>query len=302
MYEVENRMIRRIGQFICALLLCLAAGLFPANGAGPLIVPAALAEEAPLLEIQASAKPDELVEPGDVTLSFTIANASERDAQNVYLSSADGLLSEPIGQIGAGESQIFTRSHSVTQAELDAGEITYIISHDDPLDPERKVNYTVHASIRQSDKRPQVEFTRQFSNSCFEAGDTVTILYRVRNSGNVAVNSLRVEDALGDFTGRVELLDVGESRTLISRVTLSEEAVSAPTLSYAVNALDGAAFTQRSEERRVGKERGDAASGAAAHQRPAVGGLLPLLREHRRGGVAAGESGRRGLHEPAHHR
>ena len=248
MYEVENRMIRRIGQFICALLLCLAAGLLPANGAGPLIVPAALAEEAPLLEIQASAKPDELVEPGDVTLSFTIANASERDAQNVYLSSSDGLLSEPIGQIGAGESQIFTRSHSVTQAELDAGEITYIISHDDPLDPERKVNYTVHASIRQSDKRPQVEFTRQLSNSCFEAGDTVTILYRVRNSGNVAVNSLRVEDALGDFTGRVELLDVGESRTLISRVTLSEEAVSVPTLSYAVNALDGALFTQTLSE------------------------------------------------------
>ena len=244
MNEVGNRMIRRIGQIICALLLCLAAGLFPARGAGPVSAPAALAEEAPLLEIQLSAKPDELVEPGDVTLSFTIENASDRDAQNVYLSSSDGLLSEPIGQIGAGESQIFTRSHSVTQAELDAGEITYIISHDDPMDPERKVNYTVHASIHQSDRRPQVEFTRQFSSACFEMGDTVTILYRVRNSGNVAVNSLRVEDALGDFTGRVELLDVGESRTLISRVTLSGDAVSAPTLTYAVDAPEGQSFSQ----------------------------------------------------------
>ena len=51
-----------------------------------------------------------------MTLSFTIENASDRDAQNVYLSSSDGLLSEPIGQIGAGETQVFTRSHSVTQA------------------------------------------------------------------------------------------------------------------------------------------------------------------------------------------
>ena len=241
-------MIRRIRRFICALVLCLTAGLLPANGAGPLFVPAALAEEAPLLEIQLSAKPDELVEPGDVTLSFTIENASDRDAQNVYLSSSDGLLSEPIGQISAGDSQIFTRSHSVSQAELDAGEITYIISHDDPTDPERKVNYTVHASIHQSDRQPQVEFTRQFSSSCFEAGDTVTILYRVRNSGNVAVNALRMEDALGDFTGRVELLDVGESRTLVSRVTLSEDAVSAPTLSYVVDALDGQRFTQTLSE------------------------------------------------------
>ena len=169
-------MIRKIGRFISALLLCFLAGLFPALGAGPLSVPTAMAEEAPLLEIQVSAKPDELVEPGDVTLSFTIANASGFDAQGVYLSSADGLLSEPLGQIAAGESQVFTRTHSVTQAELDAGEISYTISHDDPLDPERKVNYSVHASIRQSDRQPQVEFTRQFSSRVFESGDTVTVL------------------------------------------------------------------------------------------------------------------------------
>ena len=248
MYEVGNRMIRKIGRFITALLLCFLAGLFPALGAGPLSAPAAMAEEAPLLEILVSAKPDELVEPGDVTLSFTIVNASQLDAQSVYLSSSDGLLSEPLGQIAAGDTQIFTRTHSVTQAELDAGEISYTISHDDPLDPERKVNYSVHASIRQSDRQPQVEFTRQFSSQAFESGDTVTVLYRVRNSSNVAVHSLRVEDALGDFTGRVELLDVGQSRTLVSRVSLTEDAVSAPTLSYAVEALDGQSFSQSLSE------------------------------------------------------
>ena len=248
MYEVGNRMIRKIGRFITALLLCFLAGLFPALGAGPLSAPAAMAEEAPLLEILVSAKPDELVEPGDVTLSFTIVNASQLDAQSVYLSSSDGLLSEPLGQIAAGDTQIFTRTHSVTQAELDAGEISYTISHDDPLDPERKVTYSVHASIRQSDRQPQVEFTRQFSSQAFESGDTVTVLYRVRNSGNVAVHSLRVEDALGDFTGRVELLDVGQSRTLVSRVSLTEDAVSAPTLSYAVEALDGQSFSQSLSE------------------------------------------------------
>ena len=241
-------MIRKIGRFISALLLCFLAGLFPALEAGPLSAPTAMAEEAPLLEILVSAKPDELVEPGDVTLSFTIVNASQLDAQSVYLSSSDGLLSEPLGQIAAGDTQVFTRTHSVTQAELDAGEIGYTISHDDPLDPERKVNYSVHASIRQSDRQPQVEFTRQFSSQVFESGDTVTVLYRVHNSGNVAVHSLRVEDALGDFTGRVELLDVGQSRTLVSRVSLTGDAVSAPTLSYAVDALDGQSFSQSLSE------------------------------------------------------
>ena len=241
-------MIRKIGRFISALLLCFLAGLFPALEAGPLSAPTAMAEEAPLLEILVSAKPDELVEPGDVTLSFTIVNASQLDAQSVYLSASDGLLSEPLGQIAAGDTQVFTRTHSVTQAELDAGEIGYTISHDDPLDPERKVNYSVHASIRQSDRQPHVEFTRQFSSQVFESGDTVTVLYRVHNSGNVAVHSLRVEDALGDFTGRVELLDVGQSRTLVSRVSLTGDAVSSPTLSYAVDALDGQSFSQSLSE------------------------------------------------------
>lgn len=223
-------------------------GLCPSAGGRLFALPAALAEEAPLLEIQMRAKPAELVEPGDVTLSFTIENSSQTDAQNVYLSSSDGLLSEPIGQISAGDSQVFTRTHNVTQAELDAGEIVYTVSHDDPDDAQRKVNYTVRAAIVQSDKHPQVEFTRQFSSRYFVPGDTVTITYRVRNSGNVALNSLRVQDSLGDFTGRVDLLDVGESRTLISRVTLTEAVVSAPTLTYVVDALDGQSFSRSLSE------------------------------------------------------
>ncbi len=238
-------MIRRIGTFACAILLCFAATVFcPAGGTGFLAAPWARAEEAPLLEIQVNAKPSELVEPGDVTLSFSIVNASGLDAQNVYLSSSDGLLSEPIGQIAAGDSQSFTRTHSVTQAELDAGEIGYTVSCDDPEDPDRKINYTIHASIHQSDRQPQVEFTRQLSSRYVVPGDTLTITYRVRNTGNVALNALRVQDTLGDFTGRVELLDVGASHTFISRVTLSEEAVSAPSLSYVVNALDGQSFIE----------------------------------------------------------
>lgn len=242
-------MIRRIGTLASAILLCFMAAMFgPAGGAWPLGAPRALAEQAPLLEVQMSANPSELVEPGDVTLTFSIENASDTDAQNVYLSSSDGLLSEPIGQIAAGASQNFTRTHSVTQAELDAGEIRYTLSHDDPVDADRKINYAIHASIRQSDKHPQVEFTRQLSSRQVVPGDTITIAYRVRNTGNVALNSLRVQDPLGNFTGRVDLLDVGESRTLISRVTLTEAAASAPALSYIVDALDEQSFIETLSE------------------------------------------------------
>ena len=202
-------------------------------------VPCAMAEDSrELLDIRMTARPAELVEPGDVMLNFIIENTSDVDAQNVYLSSSDGLLSEPFGRIAAGETQSFNRQHSVSREELDEGIITYILSHDDPADPAGKVNYTIHTEIRRSDSLPQAEFTRQFSSRYAQPGGTLTVTYRIRNTGNVPLTNLRVQDTLGDFTGRVERLEVGDSRTLISRATIIEDTVSSAVLDYRMDASE----------------------------------------------------------------
>ena len=244
MREVLEPMIQhnRLRALIAALCI-ICAVLGPICPAWRAAAPTALAEErVQLLQISLSARPEELVEPGDVILTLVIENISEMDADNVYLSSSDGLFSEPIGHIGAGDSQTLSRPHSVSQQELDSGIISYIISHDDPLVEGNKVNYTVQAPIRQSDLHPEAEFTRQFSTRYVSPGSTVTITYHIRNTGNVALTSLRVQDELGDFTGRVERLEPGESRSLISRVTLTEADVSAATLTYDVEALENQSF------------------------------------------------------------
>lgn len=233
-------MIRRNHFCFYLILLCIFLAVFSmGGGAGRFAVPSAQAEDGrELLLIGMNAKPAEMVEPDDVMLNFIIENTSAVDAQNVYLSSADGLLSEPLGRVAAGETQSFNRQHSVTQEELDAGKITYIISHDDPFDPEVKVNYTVSAQIYRGDRLPQAEFSRQFSSRSVKTGDTLIVTYRIRNTGNVALTNLRVQDTLGDFTGRVEQLGVGESRTLISRVTITEESASAAVLDYKAASSD----------------------------------------------------------------
>lgn len=236
-------MKRRNGLRALLLALCmLCSALLPMDGAARFATPAAAEEDAQLLQISLQVQPDSLVEPGDVTLSLSIRNISGITAENVYLSSSDGLFSEPIGQIDAGESISLSRPHSVSQAELDAGSINYIISHDDPREEGHKVNYTVQAEIRRSELQPAVEFTRQFSSRYVTPGSAVTITYNILNSGNVILNSLRVQDSLGDFTGRIEQLDVGESRTLISRVTINEADVSSAKLTYDVAALDAESF------------------------------------------------------------
>ncbi len=226
------------------LALCITLSAFlPTGQLQAFPFPTALAEESvQQLRISLLAQPDSLVEPGDVTLLLSIENISAVDAENVYLSSADGLLSEPVGQVRAGQTISLNRPHSVTQAELDGGAISYTVSHDDPYEEGHKVNYTVQAPISQSVLQPGVEFTRQFSSRYVAPGSTVTISYNIFNTGNVALDSLRVQDSLGDFTGRIDRLDVGESRTLISRVTLNEADVSNASLTYDVNALDEDSF------------------------------------------------------------
>ena len=188
-----------------------------------------------MLEIGIEARPDEMVQPEDVTLTFTITNASQTDANNIYLSSLDGLLYEPIGSIAAGDTQTFSRTHSVTQDELNAGIITYIVSLDDPMNADGRINYTIQAPVKRTEAAPQVEFTRQFSSTQVHAGEAVTITYRIRNTGNVALSSLRVQDQLGEYTGRLEYLGVGETRTLINRPVIAEDSASVAQLSYCVS-------------------------------------------------------------------
>ena len=189
-----------------------------------------------ILEISFSVAPAEMVEPGPVTLTFTITNASDYDAENVYISSSDGLRTEPLGQIDAGDSRVFSRAHDVTAEELEDGRITYIFSHDGVAGDPDTVNYTVDCPIERAIAQAEAEFTRQFSAVYARPGDVVTITYRVRNTGNVPIENLRVDDAPGEYTGRADSLEVGATRLFVSRVAVEDVTVSAPRLRYSVPA------------------------------------------------------------------
>ena len=187
-----------------------------------------------LLEVDFSVNPGEMVAPGDVTMTFLLSNPSEFDIQNIYLSSPDGLISEPVGQIGAGETQTLVRPHTVTEEELEDGAVRYIISHDPVAPGGEKVSRMLSAYIVRGSARPDVDFTRQLSSRSVVAGGQLTVTYKLTNNGNVPVTDVQVQDALGDFTGRLEQLDIGATRTFISRVTIGAETESEASLEYSV--------------------------------------------------------------------
>ena len=195
------------------------------------------------LFIDFTVQPAMMVAPGDISMTFLIENRSNRPVQNIYLASADGLLSEPIGQLGAGESQTLVRPHAVTQEELDAGQVVYTISHDPQDESDEKVVYTLSVPIVKGEQQPGVAFTRQFSSQYAMPDGLMTVTYKIVNTGNVPLSALRIRDSLGDFTGRLEQLDVGGSKSFISRVTLSGDDLSMPVLEYAVPTGDEFSIT-----------------------------------------------------------
>ena len=197
------------------------------------------------LKIEFSINPSEIVGPGDVTMTFVITNEGSADIKNIYLTSDDGLLSEPIGQITAGETQTLVRPHAVTQEELNNGCVRYVLSHDSAIPGGEKVIHTLIAPVARGDVRTDIDFTRQLSSQYVAAGEQLTITYRITNNGNVPVSAIYVRDALGDFTGRLEQLNVGATRTFISRVTINMESQSSASLEYRVPS--GETITRRLE-------------------------------------------------------
>lgn len=208
------------------LFLCLSCG---ANTAPLFAVPAEAEEEQPNLRIAVTIEPKSLVVPGDATITFTMVNHTTGMLEALCLTSVDGTVVEPIGDLAPAETAVFVRAHSVTQDELDAGTIPYIITCVSGSD---HFSYPVSASIVKNAAEPEVEFLRMVSDSYVSDGGSATIVYKVKNVGNVPVRAISISDALGSFERTLDVLDVGESHSFIQYAAAGENVVSAPVLTY----------------------------------------------------------------------
>lgn len=218
---------------LIALVLCLLGGATHS----PLFAVSCIAETAaPELEIHVAAVPDEFISPGEAQLSFELTNRSEALLESVCLTSADGQLSEPIGEIAPGASLTWNRIHALTGAELDSGAIEYVVTC---TAGGEIFSYPATAAIVKASAEPSVEFLREVSSRSATDGNSITIVYKIRNTGNVPVAAVSVTDPLGAFDVRLETLEAGASKVFIQHVQPDETTVSQPVLTYsAENSAD----------------------------------------------------------------
>ncbi len=151
------------------------------------------------------ASPGSDAEEGDlITYTYTVANTGNVtiDASVSDVQSGSGTLSAitpATATLAPGDSQDFTATYTVTQADFDAGApITNTATAD--LSPTRGTltNPTADASVTLGEPAPLAVLTKTASDDTdLQAGQTITYTYSVANTGDVTLTALSISDVHG---------------------------------------------------------------------------------------------------------
>lgn len=219
------------------LILAITCAFFFAQGI-------AMSEDTPtmpplrhILRLSASVTPDQLVEAGTATLTVEAENTSEYDAENLRVQIEGEQHAVTLGRLAAGESSRFRTDVAVTDGMLEEGVLRLTVLHDGIAGSSSPADYPLEAAVTRCEPFSDVEFTRSLSSDAVGSGGVVLVTYGVKNTGNVALTQLRLQDSLGDFTAQADELQPGETKRFSQRVTVDKDTFSAPSIRYVAPAL-----------------------------------------------------------------
>ncbi|MBQ6594768.1 MAG: hypothetical protein IJH78_03805 [Clostridia bacterium] len=179
--------------------------------------------------ISVEAEPDTFTGPGELTLTYSITNASRKVLENIRLISLDGEIAESAGDLARDKSMSFSHIHMLTQDELNSGEVVYTLSC---TYEGVQYSYPVHAQVFLTAEGPHLELRRILTCPYAAAGQPVTIAYQLRNTGGTDAADIILRDRLGDFLVNLDRLAPNDNYTTAQQIILTEDAVSRVTLSY----------------------------------------------------------------------
>ncbi|MFD6053149.1 hypothetical protein ACFWE1_01105, partial [Agromyces sp. NPDC060279] len=185
----------------------------PPNGADPVISEPSEAvvpsEADPGISIVKSADASELVAGETIIYTFVVENTGNVTLSDVAVDEGDfsgsGSLSAVVCDDGAaslapGDTVVCTASYEMTQADVDAGTIENSATASgtppgggDPISSEP-------SSVRiPQEPAPAISLVKRADPVEFTAGQTITYTFAVRNTGNVTLSDVVVNE--GDFSG-----------------------------------------------------------------------------------------------------
>lgn len=185
--------------------------------------------------------PDSLTAPGDVQVSLRVANTGNTDMKD------PATLYDPAGQVvasfgdggsvllPAGAFKTWEGTWKVTDEQLNKGEVAYMLKYhlEDENGELVALNSTANASINFTGEKADLTVQRTISPEVVRPGKQVTVTYELYNSGNVALNDIRVKEEIARTAEKVDKLQPGEKKTVTFTSKIgSADLISKATISY----------------------------------------------------------------------
>ncbi len=177
-----------------------------------------------------------------ITYTFEVTNTGNVTLNNITIDDSKlGLVdfSCGSGSLAPGASRSCTSTYTITQADVDSGNVTNsataeatapdssTVSDDSSDSTTTATNPTVIPTC--SDASVQLiktgSLTDNNGNGCADAGDTITYTFEVTNTGNVTLNNITIDDSklgLVDFSCGSGSLAPGASRSCTSTYTITQ--------------------------------------------------------------------------------
>ena len=185
------------------------------------------------LSVDKTADPQTYSEVGDlITYTFVVTNNGTATLTTVTVEdplpglSAIGFVSStensPLGTLIPGESATYTATYTVTQEDLDNGQIDNTVTADSDQTSEVKDDETVTA-----DQVPSISLVKSALPQIYSAvGDVITYTFTVENTGNVTLTNVKIDDArlgISDLAVDPSTLAPGESGTATATYTITQD-------------------------------------------------------------------------------
>ena len=212
---------------------------------------AALAADDPL-KVSMALETNQFSGPKEITVSISVSNVGESDLPSpVTLYYPSGKQVEEFGSptLSVGTTKSWSGRWKVTQAELDAGRITFKIKYTIYNEEGELVNKTKNFSkkIIYAGAAPQLTVNREIRPTTAQKDQEVTVTYEIENTGTVDVTSVTIKEnsSISSKSGSIESIAVGAKESYTFTVKMGKkDLTSAATITYKAG---GKSYSQKVE-------------------------------------------------------
>ena len=182
--------------------------------------------EVPKISVTKTADVKDGLKVGDVvTYTIVVKNTGNVDLLDVTVDDDQTNLRETIDLLPKGESIDLTTEHTITEADLLAGEYVNTVKAEGTSPEGEKTDAEASERVETEEVDPKLVVTKTADvNENVKVGDTITYTITVKNIGNVTLKNIVVTDDLTGDEWIIDELAVGETSEELTATYVVTEA------------------------------------------------------------------------------